>query len=70
MRETKREETGSLPKYENQTFRTLYTQGGAAYGSLRNLAKASNLPASKLRQILLSKTSFTIFSLHQLFPRE
>ena len=41
----------------------LYTQGGAAYGSLRNLVKASNLSVSKVRQFLHSKPSYTKFSL-------
>ena len=37
----------------------LYTQGAAAYGSVRNLAKASRLPVSKVRQFLHSKDSYT-----------
>ena len=41
----------------------MYTQGAAAYGSVRNLAKASRLPVSKARQFLHSKDSFTKFTL-------
>ena len=41
----------------------LYTQGGAAYGSVRNLVKASNLSVSKVRQFLHSKPSYTKFTL-------
>ena len=40
-----------------------YTQGNAAYGSVRNLAKASRLPVSKVRQFLYSKASYTKISL-------
>ena len=38
-----------LPKYERQKPQRLYTQGAAAYGSVRNLAIASRLPVSKVR---------------------
>ena len=41
----------------------LYTQGGAAYGSVGNLVKASNLSVSKVRQFLHSKPSYTKFTL-------
>ena len=53
----------SLSKSERQKLQRLYTQGGAAYGSVRNLVKASSLPVSKLRQFLHSKTSYTKFTL-------
>ena len=59
----KTEEAGSLSKSERQKLQTLYTQGGAAYGSVRNLVKASNLSASKARQFLHSKPSYTNFTL-------
>ena len=36
----------------------LNTQCGAAYGSVRNLVKASNLSVSKVRQFLHSKPSY------------
>ena len=56
-------EAGSLSKYARQKLQRLYTQGAAAYGSFRNLAKASRLPVSKVRQFLHSKTSYTKFTL-------
>ena len=40
-------------------LQNLYTQGGVAYGSPRNLDKASNLPVTKMKQTLLSKHSPT-----------
>ena len=60
MPKLKIEEAGSFSKYERQKLQRLYTQGAAAYGSVRNLAKASRLPASKVRQFLHSKDSFTL----------
>ena len=63
MPELKIEEAGSLSKYERQKPQRLYTQGAAAYGSVRNLAKASRLPVSKVRQFLHSKDSYTKFTL-------
>ena len=54
---------GSLSKYERQKLQKLYTQGGAACGSVHNLAKASRLPVSKVRQFLHSNASYTIFTL-------
>ena len=57
------EEAGYLSKYERQKLRRLYTQGAAAYGSVRNLSKASRLPVSKVRQFLHSKDSYTKFTL-------
>ena len=63
MPKLKREEAGSLSKSERQKLQRLYTQGGAAYGSVRNLVKASNLSVSKVRQFLLSKPSYTKFAL-------
>ena len=41
----------------------MYTQSAAAEGSVRNFAKASRLPASKVRQFLHSKDSYTKFTL-------
>ena len=41
----------------------LYTQGGAAYGSVRNLVKAGTLSVSKVRQFLHSKPPYTKFTL-------
>ena len=50
MPKLKIEEAGSLSKYERQKLQRLYTQGAAAYGSVRNLSKASRLPVSKVRK--------------------
>ena len=36
--------------WTSEAVQRLYTQGAAAYGSVRNLAKASRLPVSKVRQ--------------------
>ena len=58
-----REEAGSLSQSERQKLQRLYSQGGAAYGSVRNLVKASNLSVSKVRQFLHSKPSHTKFIL-------
>ena len=63
MPKLKTEEAGSLSKCERQKLQRLYTQGAAAYGSVRNLAKASRLPVSKVRQFLHSKDSYTKFTL-------
>ena len=63
MPKLKKEEAGSLSKYERQKLQRLYTQGAAAYGSVRNLAEASMLPLSKVRQFLHSKDSYTKFTL-------
>ena len=63
MPKLKRGEAGFLSKSEHQKLQMLYTQGGVAYGSVRNLVKASNMSVSKVRQFLLSKPSFTKFTL-------
>ena len=63
MPKLKKEEAGSLSKYKRQKLHRLYTQDAAAHGSVRNLAKTSRLPVSKVRQFLRSKTSYTIFNL-------
>ena len=63
MSKLKVEQAGSLSKYERQKLQRLYTQGAAAYGSVRNLAKASRLPVSNVRQLLHSKASYTKISL-------
>ena len=46
MPKLKIEEGGSHSKYERQKLQKLYTQGVAAYGSVRKLAKASRLQVS------------------------
>ena len=43
----------NLTRYKYRTRR------GAAYGSVRNLVKTSNLPVSKVRPFLHSKLSYT-----------
>ena len=63
MPKLKIEEAGSLSKFELQKLQRLYTQGAAAYGSVRNLAKASRLPVAKVRQFLHSKASYPKFIL-------
>ena len=64
MPKLKKEEAGSLSKSERQKLQRLYTQGGAAYGSVHNnLVKASNLSVSKVRYFLDSKSSYTKFTL-------
>ena len=57
MPKLKEEEAWSLSQYERQKLHRLYIQGAAAYSSVRNLAKASRLPLSKVRQFLHSKAS-------------
>ena len=51
MPKLKTEEAASLSDCERQKLQRLYTQGAVAYGSVRNLAKASRLPVSKVRQL-------------------
>ena len=63
MAKQKIEEAGSLSKYERRKLQRIYTQGAAAHGCARNLAKASRLPVSKVRQFLHSKDSYTKFTL-------
>ena len=57
------EEAGSLSNYERHKLQRLYTQGAAASGSVRNLAKTSRLIVSKVRHFLYSKASYTKFTL-------
>ena len=63
MPKLKREEARSLSKSERQKLQRSYTQGGADYGSERNLVRASNLSVAKMRQFLHSKPSNTKFTL-------
>ena len=63
MPKLKIEEAGFPSKDERQKLQRLYTQGAAALGSVRNLAKASRLPVSKVRQFLHSKDSYTNITL-------
>ena len=63
MPKLKREEAGSLSKSVRQKLQRLYTQGGAAYGSVNYFVKATNLSISKVRQFLTSKPSYRKFTL-------
>ena len=63
MPKLKIDEAGFLSKHERQKLQRLYTQGAAAYGSVRNMAKASRLPVSKVTQFLHSEDSYTKFTL-------
>ena len=63
MPKLKREEAGSFSKSERQMLSGLFTQGGAACGSVINLVKASNLSVSKVRHFLQSNLSYTKFAL-------
>ena len=62
MPRVNKEELRSLSKFERQKLQRFYTQGSAAYGSVRNLAKAAKLSPSKVREFLHSKTSYTRFT--------
>ena len=63
MPKLNKQEAGYLSKYERQKLQRLYTKVAAAYGFVRNLAKASRLSVSKVRQFLHSKDSYTKFTL-------
>ena len=62
MPRVKKEGLGSLSKSERQKLQRLYTQGFAAYGSVRTLAKAAKLSPLKVREFLPSETSYTRFT--------
>lgn len=62
MPKRKTEEVGYLSKSEKTKLNRLYTEGSAAYGSLKNLVKASKLPENKVRHFLESKTSYTRYN--------
>ena len=63
MPKLKIEEVGSVLKDERQKLQRVYSQGAAANGSVSNMAKASRLPVSKVRQFLYLKASYTQFTL-------
>ena len=63
MPKLKIEEAWSLSKCESQKLQRLYTQGAAPHGSVRNLAKASKIRVSMMRQFLHSKAFYTKFTL-------
>ena len=62
MARVKEMELGSRSKSERQKLQRLYTQGFAAYGSVRNLAKAAKIFPLKVREVLRSKTPYTRFT--------
>ena len=62
MPKVKKEGLGSPSKSERQKLQRLYTQGFAAYVSVRNLAKTAKLSPLKVREFLHSKTSYTRFT--------
>ena len=62
MPKKKKEVAGFLSRSEKQKLQKLYSEGSAAYGSVKNLTKASKLPVSKVRYFLHSKSSYTRFN--------
>ena len=58
MPKLKIEQAWSFSKYKRQKLQRLYTQGVAAYGSVRNLLKASRISVSNVRHA--SSTKFTM----------
>ena len=63
MPKLKIEEAAFLSRDELHKLQILYSQGAAAHRSVRNLAKASRLPVSKVTQFLHSKAFYTKFTL-------
>ena len=61
MPKGKTEELGSFSKSEKVSLNRLYSRGRAAYGSVRNLSKASGLSKRKVEQFLQTKTSYKKF---------
>ena len=62
MRKPKGKEAGSFPIFERQKLQRIYRQGGAIYGSQRNLVETSNLTVSKKRTFLNIKAAYAIFT--------
>ena len=62
MPKKKKEVAGFLSRSEKQKLQKLYIEGSAAYGSVKNLTKASKLPVSKVRYFLHSESSYTRFN--------
>ena len=52
------EELGSLSKSEKIRLNRLYSRGRAAYGSIQNLSKRSDLSKTKVEKFLQTKTKF------------
>ena len=57
MPKKKKEGAGFLSRSEKQKLQKLYSEGSAAYGSVKNLTKASKLPVSKMQYFLQSSPS-------------
>ena len=55
------EGAGFLSRSEKQKVQKLYSEVSAAYGSVKNLTKASKIPISKVQYFLNSKSSYTKF---------
>ena len=70
MKHLQRQKSGSLAPNEVRLLNRLYSRGKAAYGSITNLQKASNLPRWKVELFLKSKNAHTKYHLFKLnFPR-
>ena len=54
---------GPFRNFERKKLQRLYTQGGAPNGSVRNSLEASNLPVSKVKEILSSNIMYRKFTL-------
>ena len=61
MPKAKNEEAGTLSKSEKAKLQRLYREGKAAYGSVKNLQKASGLSKRKVTDFLYRKYSYTKF---------
>ena len=59
MPKAKTEGAGFLSKSEQAKLQRLYRNGKAAYGSIKNLQKASGLSKKKVAYFLHSKDSYT-----------
>ena len=55
MPKLKKEEAGSVSKYERRKLQRLYTQGAAAYGSVRNLAKLAGYHYQRLDSFYIQR---------------
>ena len=63
MPKKKREGAGfKLSRPKKQKLQKLYSEGPAAYGSVKNLTKPSKLPVSKVQLFHHSKSSYTRFN--------
>ena len=72
MQKTKsnRPARGQITSSNVKQLNQLYTKGSAAFGSIANLRKASNLPRSKVVQYLQSKAPYTKYKqFRKIFPR-